>query len=273
MDNWLLIAVLAIFVVCVVIGYMRGFLKLGLSLLSTILTLVIVSVLTPYISNALVKYTPVDEMLEKRCIQAFIPNISQEEFHSLDLKGTPLEEIGKNVLDSINQKKWELLGITEEDFLSVLGEIPKDRQIQIIENTAMPQFIKDLLIENNNKAIYEELGVTDFPHYVASYLSRMVLNLLSFLITSLIAVIIVKALMVAVHILGDLPVLGTLDHVAGGVLGFVLALLVIWIGMLVLTVAYTTKAGTLCFELIGKSVFLSSLYAHNPLLIALLSFS
>ena len=32
MDNWLLIVIAVIFIICIVVGYVRGFLKLGLSL-------------------------------------------------------------------------------------------------------------------------------------------------------------------------------------------------------------------------------------------------
>ena len=49
MDNWLLIIVATIFIVCIAVGYIRGFLKLGISLLSTVLTLVIVLLLSPYV--------------------------------------------------------------------------------------------------------------------------------------------------------------------------------------------------------------------------------
>ena len=35
MDNWLLIIVAVIFIICIVVGYVRGFLKLGISLLSS----------------------------------------------------------------------------------------------------------------------------------------------------------------------------------------------------------------------------------------------
>ena len=106
----------------------------------------------------------------------------------------------------------------------------------------MPQFLKDMLLENNNTAIYEELGVKSFPQYVASYISRMVLNLISFLVTFLIAIIIVKALMFAVNIIGELPVLGVVNHIGGGVLGMVLGLVIIWLGFLIITLMYTTEA-------------------------------
>ena len=45
MNNWLLIIVATIFLVCIAVGYMRGFLKLGISLLSPVLTLVLVLLL------------------------------------------------------------------------------------------------------------------------------------------------------------------------------------------------------------------------------------
>lgn len=51
MDNWLLIIVATVFLVCIVVGYIRGFLKLGLSLLSTVLTIVIVAFLSPYVAE------------------------------------------------------------------------------------------------------------------------------------------------------------------------------------------------------------------------------
>ena len=60
MNNWLLIIVATIFVVCIVVGYVRGFLKLGISMLSTVITLVIVLFLSPLVSDALAEDTPVD---------------------------------------------------------------------------------------------------------------------------------------------------------------------------------------------------------------------
>ena len=43
MENWLLLAVGIVFLVCMIAGFVKGFLRIGLSLLSTILTLVLVS--------------------------------------------------------------------------------------------------------------------------------------------------------------------------------------------------------------------------------------
>ena len=73
MNNWLLIIVATIFLVCIVVGYVKGFLKLGISLLSTILTLVLVLFLSPFVADALVKFTPVDDYIEDKTVEAFMP--------------------------------------------------------------------------------------------------------------------------------------------------------------------------------------------------------
>lgn len=272
MDNWLLIIVAVIFVICIIVGYVKGFLKLGLSLLSTILTIILVLFLSPYVSDALAKYTPVDDFIQEKLVEAFIPEISQEDLAQIDLSGTPLEDLSQEQLENLSDLDLGMLGLTADDILSVIGEIPKDVQIQQIENAPFPEFLKEQLLENNNTAIYNELGVNSFPNYVAAYLSRMILNLVAFLVTFLLAIIIVKALMFAVNIIGELPVLGIVNHLGGGALGLVLALVIVWLGFLVMTLAYTTQIGSACFEMMEKSSILRFLYDTNPFLIRLLGF-
>lgn len=272
MNNWLLIIVATIFIVCIVVGYIRGFLKLGISLLSTVITLVIVLFLSPYVSDALAKYTPVDDYIETRIVEAFIPDITEEQLAGYDISGTPLEELSQEQLQNLNELDWDRYGITVDDILSLIGNIPKDVQITQIENAPLPRFLKDQLLENNNSAIYQELGVQDFPHYVAAYMARLVLELISFLVTFLLAIIIVKALMFAVNIIGDLPVLGFVNRIAGGALGLVLAVVIVWVGFLVMTLAYSTAAGSACFKMVEQSKVLQFLYNTNPLLLRLLGF-
>lgn len=272
MNNWLLIIVATIFIVCIIVGFIRGFLKLGLSLLSTVITLVIILFLSPFVSDALAKYTPVDDYIETRIVEAFIPDITEDQIAQYNVSGTPLENLSQEQLENLNELDWGLLGINVDDILSVIGDIPKDVQISEIENAPLPQFLKDQLLENNNSTIYAELGVQDFPHYVAAYMSRLVLQLISFLVTFLLAIIIVKALMFAVNIIGELPVLGLINRIAGGALGLVLAVIIVWIGFLVMTLAYSTAIGSACFKMVEQSEVLQFLYNTNPLLLRLLGF-
>ena len=129
MGNWLLIIVATIFIVCIIVGYIQGFLKFGLSLLSTILTLILVLFLSPFVSDALEKFTPVDDLIEERCFEAFMPEIPTEELARMDLSGTPLENLSPEELENLNDLDWQALGITPQDILNVIGDIPEDTQI------------------------------------------------------------------------------------------------------------------------------------------------
>ena len=126
MNNWLLIIIATIFIVCIVVGYVRGFLKLGLSLLSTVITLVLVLFLSPLVADALTEYTPVDEYIQTGIVEAFIPDITEEQLSQYDVSGTPFEDLSQEQLQNLNELDWNLLGITVDDILNVIGEIPKD---------------------------------------------------------------------------------------------------------------------------------------------------
>ena len=272
MNNWLLIMVGVIFIICMAVGYLRGFFIIALSLVSVVLTIVLMIVLNPYVAHALTKYTPISEMIETKCTEAFMPEISAEELSKVDLSGTPLAGLSGDDLANLKELDWEQLGITAEDVLKVVGEIPKDAQIKQIENSALPSFMKNIILENNNSEIYSELNVSSFPEYVASYISRMAIKIVSFLVTFLLAIIIVRALMAAVDILGELPVVGLLNRFAGALAGIFVALLIVWIAFLILTLVYTTAVGKMCFDLIEDSAILTFLYDKNILLQKLLKF-
>lgn len=272
MDNWLLIIVGVIFLLCIAIGYARGFFKIGLSLLSSVLTILIMMYLSPYVADALVKYTPVDEMIEKKCVESFMPEVTGSIFEGKNLTGTPFANLDDDTLQNIADEDWKRIGITAEDILNIIGEIPKEQQVSLIENSGLPSFLKTCLLENNNTEIYEKLGVAQFPNYVAGYISRMVIKILSFLVTFVLAFVIVRALMAAVDIIGELPVLGFVNHCAGGVLGLGVALVIVWLLFLVLTLMYSSEIGEQCFDLIEKSQVLTGLYQLNPLLTNLISF-
>lgn len=272
MDNWLLMIVGVIFLAGTMIGGVRGLFRTVLSLLSAVITAALVVYLSPYVSDALVKYTPLDDVIEGKIVEAFMPEMSGELFEGKDLTGTPFAGMDPDTLENIGEEDLDLLGISAEDLLGMIGEIPRDQQIQLIENSQLPEFLKTLLQENNNSIVYEELGVTSFPQYVAGYITRAVMKILSFLVTFLFAIIIVRALMAAVDILGELPVIGALNHIGGAVVGFLIALLVVWLIFLVVTLLYSTEAGRNCFTMIGESRVLTVIYENNPILTKLLSF-
>ena len=253
MNNWLLIIVATIFIVCIVVGYVRGFLKLGISLLSTVLTLVIVLFLSPLVADALSKYTPVDDYIETRIVEAFIPDITEDQLAQYDMSGTPLADLSQEQLQNLNELDWDLLGITVDDILNVIGEIPRDVQISEIENAPLPRFLKD---QPSGKQQQRHLRGTRGTGFSALRCRLY------------------GAARAAAHFLpryipaGDhyrksadgggeyhrrTAGPGTDKPIAGGALGLVLAVVIVWLGFLIMTLAYTTEAGMACFEMVEKS--------------------
>ena len=106
MNNWLLIIVGVIFLISIVVGYVRGLLKIGISLLATILTIVLVMFLTPYVSDALIRWTPADEMIEEKCMEIFMPQISADALKNADLSNTTLGTLDADQLANINNLDW-----------------------------------------------------------------------------------------------------------------------------------------------------------------------
>ena len=272
MDNWLLIIVGVIFLISIVAGYVRGLLKIGISLLATVLSIVLVMFLAPYVSDALIKWTPADEMIEEKCMEMFMPQISADTLKNADLSGTSLGELNQDQLADINNLDWNQLGINIQDILNIIGEIPKEVQIQEIEIAALPEFLKNRLLENNNSTIYQELGVKSFPEYAASYIARMILKVVAFLVTFILVWILVRALMAAVDLIGELPILGFFNHLGGAVVGAAAALVIVWLLFLIITLLYNNAIGQSCFEMIEKSSILTFLYDNNILITKLLSF-
>lgn len=237
MENWILIVVGIIFAVCVIMGAMRGFLKLSLSLFSTILLVVFISYLTPYVSDTLSKYTPIQKTLEKKCKDVMFEKFSEE----IEKRENP-------------------------DLLTLEG------QIQYIQETYLPSFIKERLIENNNTQIYKELGVELFTDFAAAYLARMILRIISFLVAFFVAFIAIRILFAMAGIVEMIPVIGGINRLLGIVAGFVIALLIVWVLFLGLTILNSTEMGRAGIQTINENRWLSLLYEHNFLLRAILKF-
>ncbi len=64
--NGLLILFGVILLVCVISGLVRGFIKIVASLAATIMIIVLVVFLTPYVSRGILKMTPLKSMVQEK---------------------------------------------------------------------------------------------------------------------------------------------------------------------------------------------------------------
>lgn len=296
--NWLLITVGVIFLVSIIVGICRGAIKIAVSLATTIVTLVLVFFATPYVAKAIEKYTPMDDVIKNQVIStmanAAVSQASGEESGGLS------EESVRKVLEAagVGEDLLSQYGITIEDIVNgniskedlaqygisgnVLdgldsgqhtveqaiegAEIPREMQTQAIQQADLPNVFKSLLAVNNNSEIYQQLGVETFAQYVGSYLAKLIINIVAFLITFVLISIILRAIVFALDIVSSLPGVGIVNRLAGGVIGMVGAMVIVWTLYIIITLMYTTTVGKELFQMIQENQFLTVLYEYNPIM-------
>ncbi len=303
--DWVLATVGIIFLICIIIGICQGAVRIAVSLVTTLLTLLIVFFATPHVAKAIAQYTPVDEMIEQKVSAAIMDAAKTHLSEGIgDLTGSGLsEEDIENALSAAGISEEELAaqgismddimkGNIDEELLSQLGiadklpsgdeedgegdsedgsildhmEIPRDMQQEAINAADLPDIFKDLLAVNNNSEIYEELGVNTFAQYVGSFLAKVIINIISYLGTFLIVTIILRAIIFALDIVAELPVFGLVNRLAGGAIGFAGAAIIVWILFVVVTLLYTTVIGKDIYQAIQSNGILKFLYDNNPIM-------
>ena len=232
--NVMLVLVALIFMLCVVDGLKRGFIKIVASLAATIVTIVLVIMLTPYVSNILGRVIPMESLITSNCMEVLYPesNMSKNQF--------------KELLPTIDMNREE--------------------QIGVIENSKLPKVFQELILENNNNEIYESLGVTSFGEYLVKYFAKLFINVISFLFTFLIVTLVLRTIIYMLGLISDLPIIGGVNRLAGGAVGLAKALIMVWVVFAVLTLMYDSKLGATCLQCIEDSEFLSYIYDHNLLM-------
>lgn len=298
--NWLSMLIGAVFLICMIVGFMRGAIKIIVSLAATIVTLVLVYFATPFVSDAIARYTPLDDMIKSQVVQTMANAASarlggEEEGGSLDAAsvrrvleaagisedmlaqyGISIDDIVNGNISSEDLAKFGisgdvLNGLQGEDGASMediitSAEIPRDVQISAIEAADLPDVFKNLLTENNNSEMYQRLGAETFAEYVGNFLAELILNILAFLGSFILITIVIRAIVFALDIVSNLPVLGALNRIAGGIVGLTGALVIVWTAFIVITLLYVTGVGKELFSMIESDVFLNTLYQYNPLM-------
>ena len=94
----------------------------------------------------------------------------------------------------------------------------------------------------------------------------MIINIVAFLITFVLISIILRAIVFALDIVSSLPGVGIVNRLAGGVIGMVGAMVIVWTLYIIITLMYTTTVGKELFQMIQENQFLTMLYEYNPIM-------
>lgn len=139
-------------------------------------------------------------------------------------------------------------------------------QAENIKELSLPKSLKNALIENNNGEVYKALAINSFKDYVNNYLTCVVINALSFIITFIFVNICLFLILNALDLISKLPIINGLNKSAGFIVGLLHGLVIIWVLCILLTCFGGTEWGADLYKLINESRFLTTVYDNNLLL-------
>ena len=227
-DHYLLIAVLIVLIGGAVKGYRRGFLRLAVWFAVLIASLFIVTKVSPYVSDFLIKNTTLYDNVREKIIRAYET---------------------KN----------------EEDLKSIDRDGGSDKEDDLIDSFGFPDIISDTLRSNNTSDIYNRLAVTIFRDYIAGYLSALSIKAGTFVGLFLLLTIIWLILITAIKILEKIPVLRTFNRLLGMAMGITLSLVFVWVFFLATMMFFANSFGNWVFAQVKADPILTYLFNNNIL--------
>lgn len=143
------------------------------------------------------------------------------------------------------------------------GVMASEQQSNFIESLELPDFLTESLEKNNTSDVYSYLAVDNFVDYVSGYLTEMAVNGVSFLISFILATLLIRMITWALDLIARLPVIKGANRLAGAAAGAAKAVIFIWIAFLILTIFCNTNTGEAGLKLIEQDYMLSFLYDKN----------
>lgn len=229
-ENWLEVVTAVYLVGMVLYGHYRGFIRLAVSAAALLITLVGVRFLVPEITNWMKTNTSVYEAIRENVEEA----------------------VGFN-------------GFTGEEEETEGPENGKAQERMEIEQMAIPDQLKKLLIDNNNSEVYESMGVSLFREYVSGYLADIIIRTGVFLLLFFVIYLVLHVVVVWLDLIARLPILYGMNKLAGAILGGAEALIFIWVACLGFTALSGTEFGGAVMKQLDASAWLSWIYDHNML--------
>lgn len=270
--NGLTIIVLLFLLGVTAIGYSKGLLRTVYSILSGIIILVLVTVATPYIADALADNTTLDSKIENMCHEQLRNAINkneseknlEEKTDNNTKKVVDKKTSGKKDKKSSGKSSGKADG--EKDILD-LESFENIGKLQI----RLPDVLLEYLMDTDQYAdeLLEKSGIYES---VSKRITRMALNAIAFLITFIILTIVFGVIYRMFHIIEKLPVIGEANKGLGAILGFVKGMVIVWIFFAFVSLNAVSEFGQQFIAMVYESPILIFIYENNYVLVLLMKF-
>ncbi|MFV0528739.1 MAG: CvpA family protein [Lachnospiraceae bacterium] len=280
--TWLGIVSIIIIVAFALVGLRRGFLKEVLSLAFIFIALLIAWLVNPYVNTFLTEQTPLYTYLQDSTSQVLKTEIGS----ATDL--LPYEEATSNIVkmssaDTVTMAPQTSEAATETpaeaadtttDAATETTETPQaeaadettdgtSAQEEVagaaaasvaaleaaIEKTTLPQWIKTELLAKVQDLDESVLSGDTVRTLLSGSIAEIILRAISYLLSFIIAIIIVMIIAAALDLVSYVPIVGTVNRLAGLCFGIIKGVILIWLLLFVLTILYSTSIGTAAAEM------------------------
>ena len=175
------------------------------------------------------------------------------------------------------KEKTEIYTTIEDGIGSFVGEKVQALQSskdqiadQVIDSLNLPDILKENLEKSNDSAVYAQKGANNVAVYITGWLTDLAFQAVCSVISFLVVWILLRIITLLLSGIVRLPILHQIDCIAGAVGGLCIALILVWIGGIVVTAFATTDWGREALSMITQSSLLTFLYDNNFLLKSLL---
>lgn len=102
-------------------------------------------------------------------------------------------------------------------------------QAQAIEGLPLPEGLREMLIINNNPAVYDVLGVGALEEFIAVYITGLIINAVSAILVFVAVLIIMGQLSRNLRIFNRIPIIRGVNRSGGALVGSIVGLVIVWL--------------------------------------------
>ncbi|MCR4672735.1 MAG: CvpA family protein [Lachnospiraceae bacterium] len=263
-GNVVLYIVLAILAIFVIRGLVCGFVDSVFSVCTVIVSVIAAVVLAPFLSSVFEK-TSFAESLELRIEKACRVAFNEKEDELVEELETDASDISSEITAESGEAESEESAST--GFSALISEAAQNVKAEdIMDSLKLPAVIQNLIKTRSDIEEGVKASLDTVSEKIAVSLTHILSSILAFVIIFIAVRIVLAIIAGALDLVAKLPVVDTLNHIGGGLVGLGYGLVVVWIVFTAVALFTGTDIGSRIYGMISENTILTMLYNFNPLM-------
>ena len=253
--NWVLICVIGILAISAYTGWKKGVIRIVVSLLSLVATILLTILLSPTIATLLKENTSVYDTLQNKIYSAIIKD-EQINNATSQVIGAEAEMVSQYD-DNSDQIASYIDGIAE------MINLPESVAVQIKQAVSDVNDF-DLSLNSSMNTVKDQVLIILTTRFTALIYSAIV-----HIVVFIIIFILLRILLVVTDVVGRLPIIKQANHIGGCIAGALEGIFIVWCLFTIVFLAGRTGFGASIIANINDNSFLSWINDNNIIIKAI----